>query len=55
MKTDLTQSYDKSPYTNTKNSNVTTQKNLIKTSITQRVWADLGRSFGVTTVPNWCD
>ena len=41
----LTQSYDKSPYTHKKNpkSNVTTQKNATKTSITQRLRKDLLR------------
>ena len=40
---DLTQSYDKSPYTNR---NVTTPQ---KRSIKQQLRTDLGRSVGVTT------
>ena len=42
---DLTQSYDKSPYTKR---NVKTN-NAIKSSITQRLRTDLGRPVGVTT------
>ena len=47
---DLTQPYDRSPYTDGKNlkSNVTTQRTPPKTSITQRLRTDLGRSAGVT-------
>ena len=47
---DLTQSYDKSPYThgNVKRA-VTTQKTPQKSSIKQRLRTDLGRSVGVTT------
>ena len=47
---DLTQSYDKSPYThgNVKRA-VTTQTTPQKNSITQRLRTDLGRSVGVTT------
>ena len=47
---DLTQSYDKSPYThgNVKRA-VTTQTTSQKSSIKQRLWTDLGRSVGVTT------
>ena len=49
QKGDLTQSYDKSPYTDKKNpkSNVTTQ-NPQKTSITQRLRTDLGLQVWVT-------
>ena len=48
---DLTQSYDKSPYThgNVKRA-VTTQTTPQKSSIKQRLRTDLGRSVGVTTV-----
>ena len=47
---DLTQSYDKSPYThgNVKRA-VTTQTTPQKSSIKQRLRTDLGRSVGVTT------
>ena len=47
---DLTQSYDKSPYThgNVKRE-VTTQTTPQKSSIKQRLRTDLGRSVGVTT------
>ena len=47
---DLTQPYDRSPYTDRKiqKSNVTTQRTPPKTSITQRLRTDLGRSAGVT-------
>ena len=47
---DLTQSYDKSPYThgNIKRA-VTTQTTPQKSSIKQRLRTDLGRSVGVTT------
>ena len=47
---DLTQSYDKSPYTsrNVKRANDNTN-NVTKNSITQRFRTDLGRSVGVTT------
>ena len=47
---DLTQSYDKSPYThgNVKRA-VTTQTTSQKSSIKQRLRTDLGRSVGVTT------
>ena len=47
---DLTQSYDKSPYThgNFKRA-VTTQTTPQKSSIKQRLRTDLGRSVGVTT------
>ena len=41
---DLTQSYDKSPYTNRNNTTMPP-----KTLITQRLRTDLGRSVGVTT------
>ena len=48
---DLTQSFDKTPYTNRINrkqkDNTQTPP---KTSITQRLRTDLGRSVGVTTV-----
>ena len=48
---DLTQSCDEHPYTNRKfKSELTTQKAPQKTSITQRLWTDLGLSVGVTTV-----
>ena len=45
---DLTQSYDESPYTKRKNQkiNVTTQKTPTKTSFTQRLRTDSGRSVG---------
>ena len=48
---DLTQSYDKSPYTNrnVKRGKVTTQTTPQKSSIKQRLRTDLGRSVGVTT------
>ena len=47
---DLTQSYDKSPYTNRNVKRaVTTQTTPQKSSITQRLRTDLGRSVGVTT------
>ena len=47
---DLTQSYDKSPYThgNVKRA-VTIQTTRLKSSIKQRLRTDLGRSVGVTT------
>ena len=47
---DLTQSYDKSPHTDRKIQKATWQhkKNATKTSITQRLRTDLGRSVGVT-------
>ena len=45
---DLTQSYDKSPYTN-RNVKVTTQTTPQKSSIKQQLRTDLGRSVGVTT------
>ena len=49
---DLTQSYDKTPYTNRKFENQrTTHKRHKKTSITQRLRTDLGRSVGVTSHP----
>ena len=44
---DLTQSYDKTPYTNKKNNTQTSPK----TSITQRLRTDLGRSVWVTSHP----
>ena len=45
----MNQSYDKSPYTHRKIQKATWQhKNATKTSITQRLRADLGRSDGVT-------
>ena len=47
---DLTQSYYKTPYTNRKFENDNTQTPP-KTSITQRLRTDLGRSFGVTSHP----
>ena len=44
---DLTQSYDKSPYNHRKIQKATWQhKNATKTSITQRLQTDLGRSVG---------
>ena len=48
---DLTQSYDKSPYTNrnVKRGKVTTQTTPQKSSIKQLLRTDLGRSVGVTT------
>ena len=46
---DLTQSYDKSPYADRKNLKATWKhKTPPKTSITQRLQTDLGRSVGVT-------
>ena len=46
---DLTLSYDKSPYTHRKIQKATRQnKSPPKTSITQRLRTDLGRSVGVT-------
>ena len=49
---DLTQSYDKTPYTNRNFENQrTTQKRHQKTSITQRLRTDLGRSVGVISHP----
>ena len=49
---DLTQSYGKTPYTNRKFENQrTTHKSHQKTSITQRLQTDLGRSVGVTSHP----
>ena len=46
---DLAHSYDKSPYTHRKTQKAMRQhKNANKTSITQRLWTDLGRSVGVT-------
>ena len=49
---DLTQSYDKNPYTNrkfeTKGQHTQTPP---KTSITQQLRTDLGRSVGVTSNP----
>ena len=48
---DLTQSHDKSPYTNRKIQKATWHYNTPqKTSITQRLRTDLGRSAGVITV-----
>ena len=44
---DLTQSYDKSPYTNRVKSDNT--NNATKSSIKQQLQTDLGRSVGVTT------
>ena len=48
---DLTQSYDKSPYTNrnVKRAKWQHKKMQQKSSITQRLRTDLGRSVGVTT------
>ena len=47
---DLTQSYDKSPYTNKKSKpQRDNTKTPPKTSITQRLRTDIGRSVGVTT------
>ena len=49
---DLTQSYDKTPYTNRKFENQrTTHTTPPKTSITQQLRTDLGRSVGVTSNP----
>ena len=46
---DLTQSYDKNPYTDRTIQKATWQhKNATKTSITQRLRTELGRSVGVT-------
>ena len=48
---DLTQSYAKAPTPTEKSKNiVTTHKNVTKTSITQQLRTDLGRSVGVTAV-----
>ena len=51
---DLTQSYDKRPYTHRKIHKKKPQRDNIKTpqitSITQRLLTDLGRSVGVTAV-----
>ena len=48
---DLTQSYDKSLYTNRNVKRATWQhKDITKNSITQRLRTDLGRSDGVSTV-----
>ena len=49
---DLTQSYDKSPYTHRKIQKASLQntKTSPKTSITQQLRTDLGRSVGVTAV-----
>ena len=44
----MTQSYDKSPYTN-RNVKRATQTTPQKSSIKQRLRTDLGRSVGVTT------
>ena len=46
---DLTQSYDKSPYTNRNVRKVTTQTTPQKSSIKQQLRTDLGRSVEVTT------
>ena len=46
---DLTQSYDKSPYTHRKIKRNNTKK-ITKTSITERLRTDIGRSVGVTAV-----
>ena len=46
----MTQSYDKSPYAHRKWKKATRQhKTPPNTSITQRLWTDLGRLVGVTT------
>ena len=49
---DLTQSYDKSPHTNrnVKRAQWQHKQRHKKSSITQRLRTDLGRSVGVTTV-----
>ena len=47
---DLTQSYDKNPYTNRKFENNGQHKNATKTTITQRLRTNLGRSVEVATV-----
>ena len=47
---DLTQSYDKNPYNSRKFENQWKTQNATKTSITQWLLTDLGRSVGVTTV-----
>ena len=45
----LTQSYDKSPYTNRNFKRASDNtNNATKSSIKQRLWTDLGRSVGVT-------
>ena len=50
---DLTQSYDKSPYTNRNvKGQVTTQTTSQKSSIKQRLRTDLGRSVGATIYTN---
>ena len=47
---DLTQSYDKSPYTNRNVKRAKWQQNNVKkSSIKQQLRTDLGRSVGVTT------
>ena len=46
---DLTQSYDKSPYTSRNVKRARLQHNAKKSSITQRLRTGLGRSVGVTT------
>ena len=43
----MTQSYDKSPYSK-RNVKMTTQTTPQKSSITERLQTDLGRSVGVT-------
>ena len=48
---DLTQSYDKTPYTNRKFENQRSTQTPPKTSITQRLRTDLERSVGVTNHP----
>ena len=52
---DLIQSYDKShtPTEMSKKGKVTTQTMPHKSSITQRLRTDLGRSVGVITATNW--
>ena len=50
MGRDLTQSYDKRPYTNKNFKQAMRQlKNATKTSITQWLWTDFGREVWVTT------
>ena len=48
---DLTQSYDKGLYTLRKIKNNVTTQNAPETSITQRLWTNIGRSVGVTGRP----
>ena len=54
-KGDLTQTYDENPYTNREvRKPMDNTKTPPKTSITQRLRTDLGRSVGVTAVIQLC-